>query len=107
MNKASVVEAALKSKAPAKVTKVAVTNTPTVKIAQDEHKPHRYPPHLNLSNVDLPAIDSWTVGKKYKLTLEVEMVGMRKRKAGMYEMVDEGGDAKSSAEFEVTKVSET
>lgn len=35
-------------------------------------------PHLDLDEQVLPAIKSWSVGQKYKITLEVEMVSQRK-----------------------------
>jgi len=53
-------------------------------------------PSFSLSQTQLPDIKSWNVGKKYKMEIEVEMVGSNK---------DEYSDkSELSARFKITKV---
>lgn len=40
--------------------------------------PERIAPHLDVSETDLPEIKDWSVGKKYPVTMEIEMVSQRK-----------------------------
>lgn len=102
MDKATVVKGALASRRGSKTAKVAVVNTPTVKIADSSVKPV---PSLHLNSDDLPAITSWKVGQTYKLQLEVKMTGLRQGSA--YEMVDGPEDKKTQADFKVTSVRST
>ena len=56
-----------------------------------------YLPRLSLNEKQLPDIKSWQVGKSYKVTLEVELVALRK---------DEYGKSPLTGDFKISKVND-
>lgn len=48
------------------------------KMSMTDSPMKRMLPSFNLTAQDLPAIKGWSVGKKYKLELEVEQISMEK-----------------------------
>lgn len=106
VDKATLVKGALKAtksgkSKDAKATKVAIVNTPTVKIDHSSEKPHKETPTLRLNSDDLAEIKKWDVGNKYTLTLEVEMVSLSK--GNEYEIVDRPS-TQTRATFKVKSV---
>lgn len=96
MNKASLVASALKGK-KAKAQKVQVVNK--VKIDHSDDTPmKKSPPTLRLDSTDLPAIKNWKVGQRYKLELEVEMIGIRQ---GNEWEIEDRPDTATHATFKV------
>lgn len=59
----------MESLKPVKGTKYDYSSA---KLAADSAKPC-----FTINDTDLPAINKWKVGEKYKLTIEVEMTGVR------------------------------
>lgn len=57
-------------------------------------------PEVSFDAKELPEIKSWTVGKKYKLTIEAEMTNMSKTSGDEYE------EPGTRARFKVLKVKE-
>lgn len=98
--KKSVLKAALKGK----IQNVAVINTPTVKVEHEDYKPKPMKPTLRLSSDDLASIKNWSVGKKYKLELEVEQTSMRQGNEFDFEVSDSEGKDKINASFKVISV---
>ena len=95
--KKSALKAALKAK------NVNVVNTPTVKLADSAPmKPMK--PTLRLSSDDLATIKNWSVGKKYKLELEVEQTSMRQGEEFEFEIGDSEGRDKINATFKIISV---
>ena len=45
-------------------------------------KKELYYPHLSFSEVDLPDIEKWNVGKDYSVVLKITMTGMQTRQGG-------------------------
>lgn len=65
-----------------------------------EEKPYKKPkPRFDLTEDELPEIKNWTVGKKYKIVLNVEMVSQSKER----DWNDE--DDKHRASFKINKAS--
>lgn len=104
MDKATLVSGALKVRKASKgnTTKVAVVNTPTVKIDHSSDMPTKMPPTLRLTSLDLSAIKGWKVGSKYKLQLEVEMTSLSQ--GSEYDMIGQSPDKSTRASFKVTSV---
>lgn len=102
-DKATIVQGALKNrKAAGKATKVAIVNTPTVKVVHEKEKPYKETPTLRLNSDDLAAIKGWKVGQEYKLTLSVKMTSLSQ--GNEYEIVDRP-DTQTRATFKVKSVS--
>lgn len=66
-----------------------------------QNSPKKYPVTIRLDEDDMPAITSWKVGGKYKLTMEVEQTSMSKGD----EYGETEGKPKTHASFKVLSVS--
>lgn len=60
-------------------------------------------PEFRITENELPAIKNWTVGKKYKVLMDVEMVSQSKNSDDYYNDAEKG---KHSASFKINSAKE-
>lgn len=80
-------------KTPPKKQGYTSTATTKMPVMMEEQKKERS--FLSIDEKYLKAIKNWSVGKKYKLIVEVEMTGLKK---------EEYGDKDMRGEFRINKI---
>lgn len=81
----------------------AISDTTKKYVGNGKSKDVKNCPRITILENDLPAMDNWEIGKKYKLAVEVEFVAYRK---GSEYDFEEGSDKKNRGTFKIHAVGE-